>query len=356
MKKSRLSILLSLVFFICLTGCQGCASTSSMSTGSIDVTSALPKTDKNPDIKFKYNLRSVGDDSLVYKESWGYVLQDRLEAYNKDLPVTDVCFFAAEVNSYGELDSIPDRSRINTGEARCHMVIVCDSRSLTHFVLSPDYKVREEIITSIVKASKPYDGIQLDLEYIPSRDRRNFISFIAELRSRLPDKILSVCVPARFKLLSEDMYPYKEIASLVDRVFVMAYDEHWSTSKPGPVASVDWCRKVASYAVSTVPDEKLIMGIPFYGRSWANHATSGAWTYGGVSRVLNENNVKEVTYENDIPKFTYKTEVTVEGYFNDVYSCVALGRMYQEMGVKNIGFWRVGQEDPDFWNHLEIAE
>ena len=68
-------------------------------------------------------------------------------------------------------------------------------------------------------------------------------------------KWFSICVPARFKLLSEDIYPYAEIANYCDRVFVMAYDEHWSTSKPGAVASVEWCRKVmaVSYTHLTLP-------------------------------------------------------------------------------------------------------
>ena len=134
----------------------------------------------------------------------------------------------------------------------------------------------------------------------------------------------------------------------------MAYDEHWATSKPGPIASVDWCRKCAEYAVQTVPPEKLIMGVPFYGRTWTKETTSGAWYYTGANRVMTENGVRTVNYENDIPTFSYKTEVNVTGYFNDIHSLLTLCRLYEGMNVQNIGFWRIGQEDPDFWNWLML--
>ena len=71
---------------------------------------------------------------------------------------------------------------------------------------------------------------------------------------------------------------------------------------------------------------------------------------------MKENGVEEVIYDDEIPRFTYTTTVKVTGYFNDAYSDIALLRMYKASGVKKIGFWRVGQEDPEFWNWLEIKK
>lgn len=304
--------------------------------------------------KPKYELKKPTGSPVTFVESWGYVDMDRLGEYKKEIPVTDVCYFAAEVNTYGELSCIPVRSKIDIGKARAHMVVVCDSRSLTHFAINPDYPCRKKLLDDIVKAAADFDGVQLDLELIPKKDRKHYITFIADLRYKLKGKMLSVCVPARFKLLQDDIYPYAEIAKYCDRVFIMAYDEHWSTSKAGPVASVDWCKKVVDYAHQVIPENKLIMGVPFYGRTWANKTTASAWYFSGANRIMRENGVTEVTYENDIPKFTYKTTVTVTGYFNDAYSVLNLCRMYEKVGVKKIGFWRIGQEDPDFWQYLKI--
>ena len=302
-----------------------------------------------------YSLRKVEGYPVEFAETWGYVSAGREDEYNSSLPITDVCYFSAEINCYGELTSVPTRSKLKTGKARCHLVVVCDSRSLTHFVINPDYGVRKNLLKQIVKAAAPYDGVQIDFELVPTRDRKHFLTFIADLRYMLGQaKWFSVCVPARFKKLTDDVYPYAEIASYCDRVFVLAYDEHWSSSAPGPVASVEWCRKVLDYAKKSIPERKLVMGIPFYGRFWAEQATSGAYYFSRLNRMMVAAGVEDITYENDIPKVKYSTQVDVTGYFNDAWSDVALLRMYEAAGVKKTGFWRVGQEDPEFWNWLKI--
>lgn len=304
-----------------------------------------------------YTLNQATGNPVKLRESWGYVMQSRLDEYDNNIPLTDVCFFSAEVNCYGELTSIPNRSRINTNGARCHLVITCDSKSLTHFILEPGSKVRNNLLKAIVKAGAPYDGVQIDFELVPARDRKNFINFLSDLRYMLGKaKWFTVCVPARFKLLSEDIYPYSEIANYCDRVFVMAYDEHWSTSRPGPVASIDWCRKVMEYAQKSIPQKKLIMGLPFYGRTWASETTAGAWYFSGANRIMTEHQVPEVTYVDDIPTFKYTAQVEVTGYFNDTYSVLQLARLYEDAGIQKMGFWRIGQEDPSFWNWIKISK
>ena len=304
-----------------------------------------------------YTLNQATGNPVKLRESWGYVMQSRLDEYDNNIPLTDVCFFSAEVNCYGELTSIPNRSRINTNGARCHLVITCDSKSLTHFILEPGSKVRNNLLKAIVKAGAPYDGVQIDFELVPARDRKNFINFLSDLRYMLGKaKWFTVCVPARFKLLSEDIYPYSEIANYCDRVFVMAYDEHWSTSRPGPVASIDWCRKVMEYAQKSIPQKKLIMGLPFYGRTWANETTAGAWYFSGANRIMTEHQVPEVTYVDDIPTFKYTAQVEVTGYFNDTWSVLQLARLYEDAGIQKMGFWRIGQEDPSFWNWIKISK
>jgi len=304
-----------------------------------------------------YKLRNPSGNPVSLTESWGYVMQNRLEEYTPGLPLTDICFFAAEVNSYGELAGVPNRSRIDTNGARCHLVIVCDSKSLSHFVLDPAFPVRKQLIKDIVKAAAPYDGLQIDFELIPGRDRKHFISFLGDLRLALgSEKIYSVCVPARTKYIGDDVFPYAEIAKYCDRVFVMAYDENWSGSKPGPVASLNWCKKIMEYAKKSIPEKKLVMGIPFYGRTWASETTAGAWYFSGANRIMTEHQTPYVIYENDIPSFKYTAQVEVTGYFNDAYANLQFIRMYKNAGINKMGFWRIGQEDPEIWNWINIEK
>lgn len=311
-------------------------------------------TEKEPQRKFI--LRTPEGNPPAFKETWGYVMRGREDEYSKSMPITDVCYFSAEIDCYGDLCDIPVRSNLKTGNARCHLVVACDSRAATHLAINPGFSTRNKILKAIVKAAAKYDGVQLDLEYVPKRDRKHYINFIADLRYMLKGKTLSVCVPARFKQGKEDVYPYSQIALYCDRVFVMAYDQHWSTSEPGPVSSPEWCKKVLAYAQKDIPSKKLIMGIPFYGRTWADEKTATAWYSETIYRKMAEHDVEEISYEDDIPNFKYNANVEVTGYFNDNWSLVALSRMYEKAGVQKVGFWRIGQEPEDYWQWINIKK
>ena len=49
---------------------------------------------------------------------------------------------------------------------------------------------------------------------------------------------------------------------------IMTYDEHYQDGDPGSVSSLGFAEKSIQYAVSKVPKEKIVLGIPFYGRIW----------------------------------------------------------------------------------------
>ena len=77
--------------------------------------------------KPKYKLQEPSGNPVEFNESWGYVMQSRVNEYNQDIPLTDVCFFAADFDCYGELIDIPARSKLNLREgSRCHLVVICD--------------------------------------------------------------------------------------------------------------------------------------------------------------------------------------------------------------------------------------
>jgi spore germination protein YaaH len=144
---------------------------------------------------------------------------------------------------------------------------------------------------------------------------------------------------------------------MVDRILVMAYDEHWSTSAPGPIASMGWCENVAAYALRTVGPEKLVMGLPFYGRSWGNWNPNQAYIYPTVRRIREERKVGTVRrVRGGIPTFTYQAPVIATVYYEDDYSLSARMEMYRALGVRAIGFWRVGQESPTVWKRMKLSE
>ena len=291
-----------------------------------------------------------------FSEVWGYLISGQEAALLPGLPLTDIGYFGAEVDSYGNLASVPRREVLAFFAGRVHLVVTCPGYGLTHFMLDPASPGRSALVSQLVKAAAAYDGLQIDFENVLARDGDLFLSFLQQLRAELPKgKMLTVALPARERVYANDRYDYAAIAPVVDRLLVMAYDEHWSTSAPGPVASMEWCRRVALHAQSQVPPEKLVMLAPFYGRTWGSENTFRAFFHSGIERIKNENDVQEINRENGIPYFSYEIPVTVNVYYEDAVSLTTRLSMYSAMRITRTGFWRLGQEDPQIWQFIKLA-
>ena len=149
-------------------------------------------------------------------------------------------------------------------------------------------------------------------------------------------RVLSAALPARTKKLSRDAYDYAKITALVDRVFVMAYDEHWSRGVPGPVASFRWCQNIAEYALTSVGTEKLIMGQPFYGRTWGNVNPNKAFFYSGIQRQLQEFEITGIERTEGVSRFSYTVPLTVtatltmQNQLPNVQSCTKIWALYRQ--------------------------
>jgi spore germination protein YaaH len=347
-KLSRLPMLLFLPVFFCLS----CGTSAPPVVETEEIIEAI---EENIEFIVEAPMERGALPVSAFGEIWAYVVAEREAALKPGLPITDIGYFGADVDSYGSLTNVPNRRRLPAFSGRVHLVIKCDSRSLTHFVLVPGSAERKALVADLIAATKNFDGLQIDFENIPQRDGSTFLSFLKDLKAGVGNKMFTIALPARTRKLSTDVYDYEKILPLVDRILVMAYDEHWSTSAPGPIASLPWCKNVADYSVKAVGKEKLIMGIPFYGRAWGSPITSQAYVYTGIERIINENNVTEIRRENGIPTFQYEVPVSVKVYYDDEFSLATRMEMYRSMESAKIGFWRLGQETQAVWDFITIG-
>lgn len=289
-----------------------------------------------------------------FGEIWAYLIAGREQSLKPEYPLTDVGYFGADLDSYGHLIDVPNPKNLSFFKGRLHLVVSSSGRALTHFALAEGSREREQLVGDLLQAVQDFDGLQIDFENVPDKDGDVFLSFLQELRAGLGNKIFTIALPARTRTLTDDVYDYKKILPLVDRILVMAYDEHWSGSEPGPIASMDWCEQVASYSFKTIGQEKLIMGLPFYGRSWGSYNANRAFFYSGIERIIGEENVTVIDRKNNIPTFSYEKNISVTVYFEDEYSLSSRLQMYKSIGVESVGFWRLGQETPAFWPLLNL--
>ena len=212
--------------------------------------------------------------------------------------------------------------------------------------------MRPLLIEDICRVAQDFDGIQIDFEAVARDDAQSFFDFLKELKSRLPaGKTLSVAVPARTRLVA-DAYDYARIAAIVDRIIVMAYDEHWSTSAAGPVASLPWCARVAEHARSVVEDGKVVMGLPLYGRAWQDKRLAKALRFRNVQELLAEKNGTPGYAPELGAYFEYSESVVVKVFFDDLRTILERLRLYREKEIGSVSFWRIGQGPPELWGSI----
>ncbi|XP_011307755.1 chitotriosidase-1 [Fopius arisanus] len=146
------------------------------------------------------------------------------------------------------------------------------------------WQSRNDFINSAVDVLKEYnlDGLDMDWEYpafnggVPS-DRENFVLLLKELRERFNQEggyLLTAAVNAG-QWAAETAYDIPGISQQLDFINLMTYDFHGSwESQTGHHAglhangdiSVESCVKY--WLDKGCPKDKLVVGVPTYGKSW----------------------------------------------------------------------------------------
>jgi spore germination protein YaaH len=307
----------------------------------------------------KQNNAAEQSIKVVFNEVWGYLIQGKEDELIGQEPLTDICYFAANLTNDGRITDAVPRPVLalrDGSKPKIHLAIAdLSNSSLMHFSLSPAYGIRPLLINDICRVSQDFDGVQIDFEAISPDDAQYFWDFLKELRDQLPSKkMLSIAVPARTGEIF-DAYQYWKIAPIVDRVVIMAYDEHWSDSSPGPVASLPWCVDVIDYALSVIEKDRIVMGLPLYGRAWQDKRLAKALGFHNVQDIIAAKNAK-TNYQSELGSyFEYSERVMVKVFYDDLRSIREKLQLYNSKNVKSVAFWRIGLGPADLWNNIGNA-
>ncbi len=151
----------------------------------------------------------------------------------------------------------------------------------------PDTRARHVEAIRTFAAVGRYDGIDIDYEQFAFADGRdtwattrpNWVAFIEELSGalRADGRSLTVSIPPVYdEGQTADsgywVYDYAAIIEHVDRIRIMTYD--FSVAEPGPIAPLEWVESAIVGAIeATGSPEKLVLGLPAYGRNWPVRTT-----------------------------------------------------------------------------------
>lgn len=182
-------------------------------------------------------------------------------------------------NTSGELSSISSSDYVNYAH-QSNIEVWATVRDFDGGINSYDesYELlsktsnRESLINQLIAdaVKTGIDGINVDFEKISNECGEHYIQFIRELsvRCRQNGLVLSVdnYVPKGYNM----QYDRKEQGIVADYVIIMGYDEYFAGSPvAGPVSSYNYVKEGIEETLKEVPAEKVISGIPFFTRLWA---------------------------------------------------------------------------------------
>lgn len=234
---------------------------------------------------------------------------------------------------------------------------------LTHKLLSSS-KLREEIIEDILKLYQSYnvDGINIDFENVYLKDKDILTQFVRELYPVFKEKGMTVTMDITPISTSENWslsFDRERLSEVVDYLILMAYDQHWATSPvAGSVAQFNWVEKSIEGVLAQVPNEKLILGIPFYTRLWKIEEIDGeakissqALSMELANKFIRENAIE---LEWDEESSQYYGETSIDGiiykiWLEDANSIELKSSLVNKYNLAGIASWRKGFETEDIW-------
>ena len=230
------------------------------------------------------------------------------------------------------------------------------------------HEIRSYFISNIIDIVDQYgyDGIDIDWEYPQTNEQRNNLNlFISELDSTLnihnPDLILSMAVP--ISNWAGQWYDFFTLNQHIDFFNAMTYDIHGSWSNdaghnsplhPSPPGDIDGSVSTGiNYLVNTrgIPNSKINMGIPFWGKKYTTSEINGSFTgnvvdmrYYEIIGLINDGwsyNWDEVAKCPYLIKDDQSKIITYDNPLSIQYKC----QYANEMNLGGLMVWALGYDD-----------
>jgi len=202
-------------------------------------------------------------------------------------------------------------------------------------------------------ATRRQAGLVMDFEALPANAMRHYVRFLRQVRDALPPGAqLAVTAPA-----ADETWPLPALAAVSDKLIFMAYDQHWESGTPGPIAAQPWFVRQVADAVRQVGRAKLVVALASYAYDW----------HGDDADALSIEDAWLAAHDSDAPVafdrasgnagFAYDEDGDGGGRRHTVWMVDAATSWNQmaalkRMGLASVAMWRLGSEDPGYWTAL----
>jgi spore germination protein YaaH len=198
--------------------------------------------------------------------------------------------------------------------------------------------------------SAGYGGVVLDFEGMTPRD----LDALLAISRAVADSVRAhgvhtvvIAVPAG----DTAAYPASLLLESADLIMAMLYDQHWSASPPGPIASPDWVARNLGARVAEVGAARIVAAFPLYGYRWRRTAATEVIGFDDARRLATMTNTPLVRDHASATLHASSPEGW-EMWVSDHVLLETLVREARELGVRNFALWRLGLEDSAIWESI----
>lgn len=225
---------------------------------------------------------------------------------------------------------------------------------------------RDNLVNSLIAAAIRYnlDGINVDIESLPTEAADGYIQFIRELSLKAHANNLVVSVDNYTPSASSIHYNRAEQANYADYNVIMAYDEHWATDKTaGSNSSIGYVKKAVAATLETTPANQVILGLPLYTRVWTTK-TDGSVSSQAVAMkdqdALLAQNKAVAEWNEELGQSTASWKDAggnkVEIWLENADSMAKKMEVYQSNQLAGVAFWKLGMEPASIWQTVSAGK
>lgn len=303
--------------------------------------------------------------------------------YRWDL-LSDLCYFSFEVDPYSGAPLTThnwlNAPVIDSARANGVNVHLCITLFEAHMAFFGNAASRQMLIDTAIALVLARDakGVNLDVEAVPSSlssELNQFlIQFANAFHEQLPGRTVSLAVPG---VDPYGTFNLQALEPIIDLFMIMGYDYYWNgSSTAGPVDPLhtmtgssdhNLSQTVSYYQSGGIPNEKLVLGLPYYGRQWpvrdplapspvngwgtaltySSIRNNGSGSYSWGNRRWEPNSLSLY--------YSFQSNGWNQCFINDAGSLGKRFDLVSQRGLAGIGIWALGYDHGynDFWQLIQ---
>ncbi len=294
------------------------------------------------------------------------IIQDT-EAY-----LTYFSIFSYRVTAEGNLIAPNDEAQLSAirETASVPMMVITNfgeegfSSEIGHAIFTNE-AARRNLMDQVVQTmgDKQFYALNIDFEHLFPADRELYNQFLREITARVHQEghLVSTALAPKISAAQTgawyEAHDYRAHGEIVDFVILMTYEWGWSGGPPMAVSPIPQVRRVLEYALSVIPNEKIMMGAPLYGYDWTLPYVQGGefarsrspQAFVRLARDVGANIQYDYTAMAPFFKYYDSDGKQHEVWFEDARSMQAKFDLIKQYGLRGISYWLLGNAFPQNW-------